>query len=148
MRIYLDNCCFNRPFDDQSYDRIHLESEAILTILDLSRQGIHEIIGSDVLEVEMQKGSNPAKVEKVKALYSLVTNKVSYTPDIAVRSKEIRKDTMIQAFDSMHIASAEKGGVEVVLTTDDKLIKWCKMIDIQVKVMNPINWLMEVIDNE
>ncbi len=33
MRIYLDNCCYNRPFDDQTQERIHLESEAILTIL-------------------------------------------------------------------------------------------------------------------
>jgi hypothetical protein len=26
-RISLDVCCLNRPFDDQSIDRIHLESE-------------------------------------------------------------------------------------------------------------------------
>ena len=32
MKIYLDNCCFNRPFDDQTQERIHLESEAILMI--------------------------------------------------------------------------------------------------------------------
>ena len=33
ISIYLDVCCLNRPFDDQSQPRIHLESEAILTIL-------------------------------------------------------------------------------------------------------------------
>ncbi len=33
MDIYLDNCCFNRPFDDQTSLRIHLESEAIKAIL-------------------------------------------------------------------------------------------------------------------
>jgi hypothetical protein len=33
MKIYLDNCCYNRPFDDQTQERIHLESEAILTVL-------------------------------------------------------------------------------------------------------------------
>jgi predicted nucleic acid-binding protein len=27
-RIYLDNCCFNRPYDDQAYLTIRLESEA------------------------------------------------------------------------------------------------------------------------
>lgn len=27
MIIYLDNCCYNRPFDDQTQERIHLESE-------------------------------------------------------------------------------------------------------------------------
>ena len=28
MRIYLDNCCFNRPFDDQKQLRIELETKA------------------------------------------------------------------------------------------------------------------------
>ena len=32
MRIYLDNCTFNRPFDDQGQIRIRLESEAKLYI--------------------------------------------------------------------------------------------------------------------
>ena len=32
-RIYLDVCCLNRPFDDQSQPRIRLESETILIIL-------------------------------------------------------------------------------------------------------------------
>jgi hypothetical protein len=30
MKIYLDNCCLNRPFDDLSQDRVYLEAEAIL----------------------------------------------------------------------------------------------------------------------
>lgn len=37
MRIYLDNCCFNRPFDDQSQLRIRLETEAKLVVQDLIR---------------------------------------------------------------------------------------------------------------
>jgi len=32
-KIYLDVCCLNRPFDDQSQDRIKLEAEAIIMIL-------------------------------------------------------------------------------------------------------------------
>jgi hypothetical protein len=30
MRLYLDNCCFNRPFDNQSIVRNRLETEAVL----------------------------------------------------------------------------------------------------------------------
>jgi len=30
MWIYLDNCCYNRPFDDQSQLRVRLEAEAKL----------------------------------------------------------------------------------------------------------------------
>ena len=32
MKICLDNCCFNRPFDDQKQLRINLETEAKLKI--------------------------------------------------------------------------------------------------------------------
>ena len=32
MRIYLDNCCYNRPFDEQTQLRIRLETEAKLPI--------------------------------------------------------------------------------------------------------------------
>jgi len=28
MKVYLDNCCFNRPFDDQSSPVVRLETEA------------------------------------------------------------------------------------------------------------------------
>lgn len=30
MKIYLDNCCYNRPYDDQSQVRIQLETQAKL----------------------------------------------------------------------------------------------------------------------
>lgn len=47
MKIYLDNCCYNRPFDDQTQERIHLESEAMLTILQRGQLGMYIIVGSD-----------------------------------------------------------------------------------------------------
>lgn len=28
MKVYLDACCLNRPFDDQTQGRIRLEAEA------------------------------------------------------------------------------------------------------------------------
>ena len=34
MKIYLDVCCLNRPFDNQAQDRIRLETEAVVLILD------------------------------------------------------------------------------------------------------------------
>ena len=35
MRVYLDNCSYNRPYDDQSQMRIHLETQAKLYIQDI-----------------------------------------------------------------------------------------------------------------
>lgn len=53
MIIYLDNCCYNRPFDDQSQERVHLESEVILTVLKMGQMKRAVIAGSEVLELEM-----------------------------------------------------------------------------------------------
>ena len=52
MRIYLDNCCFNRPFDDQSQIRIRLESEAKLKIQEEIRSGKIQLIWSYILDYE------------------------------------------------------------------------------------------------
>lgn len=40
MRIYLDNCCFNRPYDDQSQFKIRIESEAKLAIQEKVKMGL------------------------------------------------------------------------------------------------------------
>jgi hypothetical protein len=53
--IYFDACCLNRPFDDQSQDRIRLEAEAVLLILSHIQAGEWQWIGSDVLNLEMSR---------------------------------------------------------------------------------------------
>jgi len=35
IRVYLDNCCFNRPYDNQTNLLIYLETEAKLFIQNL-----------------------------------------------------------------------------------------------------------------
>ena len=48
--IYLDVCCLNRPFDDQTQVRIHLEAEAVLMVLSRCEAGAWQWIGSEVIE--------------------------------------------------------------------------------------------------
>ena len=52
MRIYLDNCCFNRPFDDQGQAKVKLEAEAKMTIQSRVLNGELELAWSSVLDVE------------------------------------------------------------------------------------------------
>ncbi len=59
MKIYLDNCCFNRPFDDQSQLRIKLETEAKLKIQEEVRSGNLKLSWSYILDYENSK--NPYK---------------------------------------------------------------------------------------
>ncbi|NLB42830.1 MAG: type II toxin-antitoxin system VapC family toxin [Clostridiales bacterium] len=44
----------------------------------------------------------------------------------------------------MHLALAESYGLDVFLTTDDRLLKTAKKINLKIKTMNPVTWLMEV----
>ena len=55
MRVYLDNCCYNRPFDEQDQLRIRLETEAKLAIQRQMRLGILEYVWSDMLANEVEE---------------------------------------------------------------------------------------------
>ena len=52
MKIYLDNCCFNRPFDDQNQIKIKIETEAILYIQEKIIDKKHELVWSYMLDYE------------------------------------------------------------------------------------------------
>lgn len=144
MKVYLDNCCYNRPFDDQTQERIHLESEAVLSILKMGQINKYEIVGSNVLELEMERMHDEDKKQKVKELYEVIDTSILYTDKIRERSKEIMQQSNIRTFDSLHIASAEAAETDVMLTTDDKLVKMAAKLELHVAVMNPLRFVLEV----
>ena len=39
MRVYLDNCCYNRPFDPQDQLRVAIETSAKMRVQALMRSG-------------------------------------------------------------------------------------------------------------
>ena len=145
MKLYLDNCCYNRPFDDQSQERVHLESEAVLIILRRGQRKIDTIIGSAVLDLEMNHMADPVKRAKVKELYITAGIWISYTEEIYRRAQEIRGQSKIQAFDSLHIAAAESAGADFLITTDDRLEKMAGRMALNVRVANPLAYLKEVL---
>lgn len=82
MIIYLDNGCYNRPFDDQSQERVHLESEVILTVLKMGQMKRAVIAGSEVLELEMSRMQDNNKKQKVFDLYRVASMCIPYTEKI------------------------------------------------------------------
>jgi hypothetical protein len=60
MKVYLDTCSLNRPFDDQTQPRIHLETEAILWVLQQVDLGHFVLCTSEVLEFETKVTLTPA----------------------------------------------------------------------------------------
>jgi hypothetical protein len=44
MRVYLDNCCYNRPFDEQEQMSVRLEAAAKLHIQAAIRAGVYDLV--------------------------------------------------------------------------------------------------------
>jgi predicted nucleic acid-binding protein len=143
MKIYLDNCCLNRPFDDLSQDRVYLEAEAILSIVARCVKGEWDLLGSGIIELELSKLTNAERLEQVRTLYSAVRTRITLTPEAESRAVFFGQ-AGIKPFDSLHLALAEKGGADVFLTTDDRLLRAADKIDLRTRAANPVTWLMEV----
>ena len=145
MKIYLDNCCFNRVFDDRSYPVIYLERNSVMLILELAENNRLEIVGSDMLKKEISDTPDCFRRERLKLMYSLCSSEIKVTEAIVDRALEIRNNSNIRTKDSIHLACAEKAEVDVFLTTDRKFMNNANRIPAKVKVMNPTKWLLEVI---
>ena len=145
MKVYLDNCCFNRILDDRSYPIIYLERNSVMLILELAEDKRIEIVGSQMLKKEIADTPDYVKRERLSLMYSLCSSEISVTEDIVDRALEIRENSNIRTKDSIHLACAEAAGVDVLLTTDKKFMNNANRIPAIVKVMNPTEWLLEVI---
>lgn len=144
MRIYLDACCINRPFDCQESDRIRLETEAILLILSHFSRGDWSWSASEVTFEEIDRMPDENRKEKVLALMECVESETRIDAHVIERGR-ILMGFGLKAMDALHIASAEAGKVDVFLTTDDSLLSAAMKhsADIHVLVANPLTWLSE-----
>lgn len=144
MKVYFDNCCYNRLFDDRSNIKNYLEREAVLIVMQKAFENELEIVGSDILEIEIANIKNDEKRNDVEGVYhALVSESVKVTPEVKERAVQIGKLSNIRNFDSLHLASAEMSS-DVLLTTDIKFLKGCHGIELKVEVKNPVEFVMEV----
>jgi predicted nucleic acid-binding protein len=122
VKLYLDVCCLNRPFDDQLQNRVRLEAEAVLSILELAGSGALEIIGSDIIDDELSQMPDNERREKVGLLLTLASSHISLTSAIERRAMELA-EWNIAPLDALHLASAEGAQADYFLTTDDDLLR-------------------------
>ncbi len=146
MKVYLDACCLNRPYDDQTQDRIHLESEAVLTVLKHIEAGDLEWVVSSVILFEI--GETPNQERKCRVLKLCEKASLYIILNEEIRSlAESLKSYGFTTYDALHLACAKHAGVDVFLSTDDKLIKRAQRCSdiIMLNVKNPLSWLQEVL---
>ena len=140
MLLYLDSCCFNRPFDDLSQIRVRLEAEAVEWILDESRTSRFTIVTSDYLSLELTRNPDPAKRADSLAMTGYSSVHVTVSESLACRAEEL-ESIGITGFDALHIAAAEAAKCDFLVTTDDKLLKKSKrhQNQLMVNLLNPID---------
>ncbi len=79
MRIYLDACSLQRPFDDRGQPRINVEAEAVLTVLALVESGDLELLSREVLEFEVANTPDAQRRAKAREVLKLASQVVKVT---------------------------------------------------------------------
>jgi predicted nucleic acid-binding protein len=146
MKIYLDTCCLNRPFDDQRQPRVRLESEAITLVLEKAHQHEWIWIGSDALIYEIEQNTDTERKERLTLLAKETSQTVEITEKVLEQSEKL-ESFGFDEFDAIHLASAEGANVDIFLTTDDNLLKVANRNKnlLSFTVINPVKWLEEVL---
>ncbi|MEO0843286.1 MAG: PIN domain-containing protein [Cyanobacteria bacterium J06643_5] len=148
-KIYLDVCCLNRPFDDQTQPRIRLESEAVMTIINQCQSGDWKMINSSAIIAELNQTPNIERLQNIKKLLAVAKIKVETSSFIEERATEFQ-EMGFSSYDATHIASAQRSQADVFLTTDDRLLKKARKNSqsITVSINNPVQWLAEITQME
>jgi predicted nucleic acid-binding protein len=122
MRLYLDLCCFNRPYDDQTQTRIRLETEAKIFIQEKVKRLECELIWSSTLDFE--NANNPYDEHRLAIQHwrSLACTIVIADATIIAKAQEL-SSRGLGRYDALHLASAMAGGADLFVTTDDRLLK-------------------------
>ena len=142
IRIYLDTCTFNRPFDDQIRLDVKFEAEAKLHIQDYIKQCKLELVWSYILEYE--NSVNPFLFRKITiqkwkdlaCVYIIENNNILSTANNLMKKG-------LKSKDALHLACAIESKAKYFITTDKKVIK--RMTDFnKIIVINPVSFIVEI----
>lgn len=143
--IYLDLCCLNRPFDDQNQERVQRETKAVRVIIDLCQKDEWHLLGSQAIDIELARTPPGARRQQMMDWAALARTKTILSDRLIARTRELAS-LGFKAFDALHIACAEDGNADVLLTTDDRMLRLAARSSaiLKVRVENPARWSEEV----
>ncbi len=139
-RIYLDNCCFNRPYDDQQQARVRFETQAKLCVQQMALDREVELVWSYMLKYENSRNPFEAKRyaiaqwEKVSSLFIAKSDEVTTIANAIAT-------TSVSPADALHVACAIVGSCRYFITVDRRLLAYR---DERIAICNPIEFLNEI----
>jgi predicted nucleic acid-binding protein len=139
-RIYLDNCCFNRPYDDQTNLNVHLEAQAKIFIQNEILKNTFQLAWSFMMDYEIS--FNPFSDRKEAFLNWKKLSVVDIDPVEGILTKGMELTAInIKRKDALHIACAIEAGCECFITTDGKILN--KNIS-EIEVINPLDFIRKL----
>ena len=138
MRVYLDNCCYNRPFDEQAQLRVVLETLAKLNIQQQMRDGVLEYAWSSVLDFEISKSRFLDRSLQIMPWAKGAVINVQIDDSIRFRAKEFEANGL-KAMDALHVACAEAAECDWFFTTDRGILKKARNLT-SMRVANPVEF--------
>ena len=142
MLLYLDLNCFNRPFDDQSQDRIAHETAAVFAILQRIIDGVDQLVWSAILTFE--NAQHPLADRRTEiarwAHHAVVT--VAVMSQVATRARAFT-GAGLRPLDAAHLACAEAAACDRFLTCDDQVLRRTRRVQVGFRVQNPRDYVQE-----
>jgi len=125
MKLYLDLCVYNRPFDYQGQERVALETSAFIYILEKIENAAYTLVTSEALIYENSK--NLDKQRKIRiASYFQLAKEFMKIDDSDIERVKYLKELKFSDVDALHIALAEKSDADFFITCDDEIVKLYK----------------------
>ena len=123
IKVYFDNCTYNRPFDDQSQIKIALETGAKQHIQQLVIEKTIDLVYSYVNRLE--NDDNPFTTRK-NSISDFFRNAAFYLGSNHAKVAEERAITImgsgIKPRDALHIACAIESSCNYFITTDKQIL--------------------------
>jgi len=110
MLVYLDNCSLQRPLDDKSQLRVHLESEAVLALLELCEAGEVRLVSSEALLFEISRTPDPLRRTYAQEVLAKASVQVQ-TNDAVEELARALHEQGIRPLDALHLASAVQAAI-------------------------------------
>lgn len=142
LKVYLDNCCYNRPFDDQSQLLINIESMAKLYIQSKILAGEINLVWSDILEYENSKNPFEERRKRIVKWKLIATVIIQSTAEVIEKAKNLVQ-IGLKPKDALHLSSAIIAKADYFITTDKGIMRKANEVN-GIKVINPIDFVKEL----
>jgi len=139
IKVYLDNCAYNRPFDDQTQIKITLETEAKRHIQRLITEKVIDLVYSYVNRFENNKNPHPANKKSINEFFKNAASYIDHTHSNNVEKRVVViRQSGIKTADAFHLSCAIDGECDYFITTDKPLLNFT---DKKIIICNPIQFI-------